>query len=126
MGGYKKQDELMGFAFGDETSDIATGTTLLSYQMPNFPTKLKRVSVNLKTAPTGSSAIFDLNEGGVSVLSTKISIDVGEFTSEDAATPSVISDSVIAENAIITLDADQIGSTIAGVAPKMWLYFTRA
>jgi len=119
-------DELIGFAFNDETTDIEAAKTVLSYAMPNFATVLTHVSVNLKTAPTGSTAIFDINEGGVSVLSTKISIDATETNSETAATPPVISDSAIAANAIITLDVDQKGSTIAGVAPKMWLYFTRA
>ena len=118
--------ELMGYAFNDETTSIEAGTDVLSYAMPNFATVLTHVSVNLKTAPTGSTAIFDLNEGGVSVLSTKISIDATETNSETAATPPVISDSAIAANAIMTLDIDQKGSTIAGVAPKMWLYFTRA
>ena len=94
--------------------------------MPNFATILTGVSVNLKTAPTGSTAIFDLNENGTSVLSTKISIDVGETTSETATTPPVISDSSIAANSIMTVDIDQTGSAVAGVAPKMWIYYTKA
>ena len=115
----------LGFALGDETSDIIVGTDVLTFQMPNYATTLLGVSVNVKTAPTGSSAIFDLNENGVSVLSTKISIDVSEKTSEDSATPPVISDATIAANAIMTMDIDQIGSTIAGVAPKAWIYYKR-
>lgn len=118
--------EVLGLAFGDETSDIETGTAKLTFQMPNFATNLVGVAVNLKTAPTGSVATFDLNENGVSVLSTKITIDAGETTSETAATPPVISDSSIAANAIMTVDIDGVGSSTAGVAPKLWIYYTRA
>ena len=116
----------IGFAFGDETTDIAVGTDKLTFQMPNFATTITGVSVNVKTAPTGSIATFDLNEAGVSVLSTKITIDAGETTSVTAATPPVISDSAIAANAIMTVDIDGVGSTVAGVAPKLWIYYTIA
>ena len=117
--------ELIGFAFSDETTDLAVGTSKISFQMPNFATTLTGVSVNVVTAPTGSVATFDINEAGVSVLSTAITIDAGEFTSETAATPPVISDSSIAANAIMTLDIDGVGSTITGAGGKVWIYFTR-
>jgi hypothetical protein len=117
--------EVLGFAFSDETTDLAVGTSAISFEMPNFATTLTGVSVNVVTAPTGSTAIFDINEGGVSILSTKISIDAGEKTSETAATPPVISDASIAANAIITIDIDQVGSTITGAGGKVWIYFTR-
>jgi len=119
------QNKELGFALGDETSDIEVGTSVLTFQMPNYATTLLWVSVNVKTAPTGSSAIFDLNEGVSSVLSTKISIDAEEKNSEDSSIPPVISDATIAANAIMTMDIDQIGSTIAGTAPKVWIYYKR-
>jgi len=116
----------LGFAFGGEDDDLVVGTGAITFQMPNFATTLTGVSVNVKTAPTGSVATFDLNEGGTSVLSTKITIDAGEKTSETAATPPVISDSAIAANAIMTIDIDGIGSTVAGAGGKAWIYYTRA
>ena len=116
----------LGFAFGGEDDDLVVGTGAITFQMPNFATTLTGVSVNVKTAPTGSVATFDLNEGGTSVLSTKITIDAGEKTSETAATPPVISDSAIAANAIMTIDIDTIGSTVAGAGGKAWIYYTRA
>ena len=124
-------DYHLSFAFGGEDDALVVGTGAITFQMPNFATTLTGVSVNVKTAPTGSaantpSATFDLNEGGTSVLSTKITIDAGEKTSETAATPPVISDSAIAANAIMTLDIDGIGSTVAGAGGKAWIYYTRA
>lgn len=118
-------DEFIAFAFSDETTDLAVGTSAISFAAPDFAITLTGVSVNVVTAPTGSTAIFDINEGGTSILSTKISIDAGETNSETAATPPVISDSSIAANAIITVDIDQVGSTVTGAGGKVWMYYTR-
>lgn len=124
--GVKITDLTETLAFSDETTSLTTGTSKLTFAMPNYATNLTGVSVNVKTAPTGSTLIFDLNEGGTSVLSTKVSIDIGEVNSETAATPAVISDSVIAANAIMTIDIDQVGSTIAGVGGKFRIYYKKA
>ena len=59
------------------------------------------------------------------MLSTVISIDATEKTSTTAATPPVISDSALADDAEITVDIDQVGSTIAGTGLKIWLIGTR-
>lgn len=122
---YASKTETLGLAFSDEDTAFTVDTDVLSFQMPNFATTLTGVSVNVKTAPLGSVATFDLNEGGTSVLSTKITIDAGETTSETAATPPVISDSSIAANAIMTVDIDGVGSTYAGNGGKIWIYYTR-
>lgn len=78
-----------------------------------------RASVN--TAPVGSTIIVDINESGTSILSTKLSIDASEKTSTTAATAAVISDSSLADDAEITIDIDQIGSSTAGTGLKVWL-----
>ena len=127
MGGYKKENIYpLGFALGAEDADLVVATDVLSINMPNFATELVGVCAYVKTAPTGSVATFDLNEGGTSVLSTKITIDATEFNSETAAIPPVISDSTIAANAVLTVDIDGVGSTIAGAGGKFWLYYKRA
>jgi hypothetical protein len=77
------------------------------------------------TAPTGSSLIIDINEGGASILSTKLSIDAGEKTSTTAASAAVLSDTSLADDAEITVDFDQVGSTVAGTGVKIWLLGTR-
>jgi hypothetical protein len=73
----------------------------------------------------GSNLIVDINEDGTSVLSTKLSIDDGEKTSATAAIPPVISDSFLADNAEMTIDIDQVGSSTAGTGLKVALYVTR-
>ena len=115
-----------GIAFGDETTDLETGTAKATFHMPNYATTLLSVAVGVTTAPTGSTAIFDLNEAGTSVLSTKVSIDVGEFHSDNGAIPPVISDSSLASLAKMTVDIDQVGSTVAGTGGKLYITYQRA
>jgi hypothetical protein len=67
----------------------------------------------------------DINEAGTTILSTKLTIDASEKTSTTAATPAVISDSALADDAEITIDIDGVGSTIAGKGLKVWLIGTR-
>ena len=46
-------------------------------------------------------------------------IDAGEKTSVTAATPAVISDATLADDAEITVDIDTVGSTTAGKGLKL-------
>lgn len=107
-------------AVSDETTDLTTGTAKITFRMP-FAMTLTDVRASVATAPVGSTIEVDVNEGGVSVLSTVISIDAGEKTSESAATPPVISDASLADDAEITVDIDQIGSSTAGAGLKVTL-----
>lgn len=52
----------------------------------------------------------DILEAGVSVLSTLLTIDASEKTSTTAATPAVISDNDLADDAEMTIDITTIGS----------------
>lgn len=67
------------------------------------------------TTAQGEGNIFtvDINEAGVSILSTKLTIDNTEKTSTTAVTAAVISDSALADDAEITVDIDQIGDGTA-------------
>ena len=112
-------------ACSDETSNLTAGTDKARFTMPYAGT-LTAVKADVNTAPIGSTLVVDINEAGVSVLSTKLSIDAGETSSSTAATPAVISDSALANGAVIGIDIDQIGSTVAGAGLKVTLYVTRS
>jgi hypothetical protein len=72
------------------------------------------VRASLTTAQSsGNIFTVDINEGGTSILSTKLTIDNTEKTSTTAATPPVISDTSLADDAEITVDIDQIGDGTA-------------
>ena len=111
-------------AASDEDTSLTTGTNKVYFRMPYAGTLLAvRASVN--TAPTGSTLIVDINEAGSTLLSTKLSIDASETTSTTAATAAVISDSALADDAEITIDIDQVGSTVAGKGLKVYLKVRR-
>ena len=115
----------IGLACSDETTDLVAASPVVTFRMPHAMT-LTGVRATVTTAPTGSTVIVDINEAGTSVLSTKLSIDASEKTSTTAATAAVISDSALADDAEITIDIDQVGSTVAGAGLKVWLIGTRA
>lgn len=112
--------ESLLLAISDETTALTTGTAKLTFRMP-YTFTLSSVKASVTTAPTGASLIVDINESGVSILSTKLSIDATEKTSATAASAAVISDTALAADAEITIDIDQIGSTIAGAGLKVAL-----
>jgi hypothetical protein len=107
-------------ACSDETTDLTTGTAKVTFRMP-YAFTLTGVRASVTTAPTGSVLTVNIKEGGSTILSTKITIDATEKTSTTAATPPVISDTALADDAEITIDIDTIGSTVAGAGLKVYL-----
>ena len=114
-------------ACSDESTDLTTGTAKVTFRAP-YAFTLTAVRASVNTAPTGSTLIIDINNGANSALSTKLSIDASEKTSTTAATAAVIDTSYddFSDDAEITIDIDQIGSTIAGAGLKVALIGTRA
>jgi hypothetical protein len=100
-------------AASDETTALTTGTAKITFRMPRAVT-LTSVRASLTTAQaSGSIFTVDINEAGTSILSTKLTIDNTEKTSTTAATPPVISDTALADDAEMTIDIDQIGDGTA-------------
>jgi len=120
-----KQTESIILAASDETTDLTTGSAKITFRMP-YGFTLTAVRASVTTAPTGAALTVDINEGGVSILSTKLTIDVSEKTSTTATTPAVISDAALADDAEITVDIDQIGSSVAGAGLKVYLIGTQS
>jgi hypothetical protein len=112
-------------AASDETTALTAGTAKITFRMPRAVT-LTAVRASLTTAQaSGSIFTVDINESGTSILSTKLTIDNTEKTSTTAATPPVISDANLADDAEMTIDIDQIGDgTAKGL--KVTLIGTRA
>ena len=105
--------EAIQLAASDETTALTTGTGKVTFRMP-FAMTLTDVRASLTTAQaSGSIFTVDINEGGTTILSTKLTIDNTEKTSTTAATPAVISDTALADDAEITIDIDQIGNGTA-------------
>ncbi len=111
-----KQPEVIQVAASDELTTLTIGTGKVTFRMP-FAMTLTAIRASLTTAQVGDGGggIFtvDVNDSGVTILSTKLTIDNGEKTSTTAATPPVISDTALADDAEITIDIDQIGDGTA-------------
>jgi len=107
-------------AASDEVTPISTGTGKVTFRMAHAMV-LTAVRASVTTAPAGSTIILDINEGGTTILSTKLSIDAGEKTSTTAASAAVISDTALADDAEITIDFDQVGSSTPGAGVKVYL-----
>lgn len=115
----------IGIACSDELTSLTTGTAKVTFRMP-YAFTLTAVRLNVNTAPTGSALVVNIKLGGTTIFSTKPQIDAAAKTSIGSGTTAVISTSALTDDGEITIDIDQIGSTIAGKGLKVWLIGTRA
>jgi hypothetical protein len=105
--------ESLIIAASDESTAITATADKVKFRMP-YAFTLSAVRASLSTAQSsGNIFTVDIHESGTTILSTKITIDNNEKTSTTAATPSVISDTSLADDAEITTDVDQIGDGTA-------------
>ena len=116
-------------ACGDETTATTTGQKI-SFRMPYAMTLnagIAGVTGSLVTAGTGVNLLtVDINEGGSTILSTKLTFDATETTTTSAATPVVISDTALAADSVITIDVDQLDSGGVAAGLKISLIGTLA
>lgn len=109
-----KQKEAYTVAVSDESTAITTGTAKLTFRMP-FAMTLTSVRASLTTASSSGAPAIDVNDGGVSIFSTTLTIDASEKTSTTATTPAVLSDTSLADDAEITIDIDTAGTGATGL-----------
>lgn len=117
------REEVVTVELVGATTLPASQTDAAYYRMP-WAATLTAVKANRNGTNSNGSVTIDVNEGGTSVLSTEITIDVSEGSSLDAATPAVISDSAIANDALLTFDIDSANTSDEGPL-TVTLYFTR-
>ncbi len=110
------------FCLSDETTTITTGTAKVTWRAPSAMT-ITAVRASLSTVSSSGIPTVDINEGGTTILSTKLTIDASELTSTSAAAAAVISDAAIADDAEITFDIDVAGTGAKGL--KVKIYYTR-
>lgn len=105
--------KVIQIAFSDTITPITAGTAKVTFRMP-YSMTLTAIRASLGTAQaTGNIFTVDINESGSTILSTKLTIDNTEKTSTTAATPPVISDTALADDAEMTIDVDQVGDGTA-------------
>jgi len=101
-------------ALSDEVTPITVGNAKVTMRMP-YAFTLTAVRASLATASSSGIPTVDINESGSTILSTKLTIDVGEKTSTTAAVPVVISDPSLADDSEITFDVDVAGTGATGL-----------
>jgi hypothetical protein len=94
-----------------------TGALTVAVGTARFPVPFACTIVDVRTAvgtaPTGAALLVDVNKNGTTIFTTqgnRPSIAIGG-TSSSAAVPDV---TALAAGDLLTVDVDQIGSTIAG------------
>lgn len=110
----KAGDHFVTIYLSDQTdTDLAVGTAVVTWRTP-FAMTVTDIKAGLKGASSSGLPTFDINESGATVLSTKLTIDANETTSETAATAEVISDALWAADAEMTFDIDVAGTGADG------------
>lgn len=114
-------------ADGDAGADGTDGETEFTFSIPAVLTvgaggmrwyvdqsyTISTVLASVGTAPTGASLIFDVNKNGTTIFTTqgdRPTIAAGEFV-DLSSTPAVTG---LVSGDYLTVDIDQIGSTVAG------------
>jgi hypothetical protein len=105
-------------ACSDELTNLTVTTSAVTFRVP-FAMYLNSVRASVNVAPVGSTVIVDIRQTGTSIFSTKLSIDANEETSTTAATPAVISNPNLTDDAKIVVGIDQVGSTTPGRGLKL-------
>lgn len=110
----KAGDHFVTIYLSNQTgTDLAVGTAVVTWRTP-FAMTVTDIKAGLKGSSSSGLPTFDINESGTSVLSTKLTIDASETTSETAATAEVISDTSWAADAEMTFDIDVAGTGADG------------
>ena len=107
------------------TTALVAGADTVAYFRAPYAFTVTSVSASVLTAPTGAGLIVDVNDSGTTIMaSSKTTIDATEKTSL-TGTVGTITDSAIAADAEITINIDQVGSTVAGAGLIVTIQGTR-
>jgi hypothetical protein len=107
------------YAISPEDADATAGAAKLTVRAP-YDLTLTDVRLSASVASSSGVPTVDMNVSGTSVLSTKLTLDVGERTSETAAAAAVISDTYVADDTEIIFDIDTAGTGTRGLKAKLY------
>lgn len=95
---------------------LVTGTNLTPALTVLKGLTITKVYAYVKTVPTGASLIFDINLNGTSIWNATQAnrITIPAADADGKATQTSFDTTALAEENILTLDVDQVGSTVAG------------
>jgi len=106
----------IGYALSSSTAQLTVEANIQAHRMSAAGTITELRYEAPLVAPTGSVLELDVLKNGTSILSTRLTIDAGEISSETAAVPAVISDATFAAGDVFTFSRTQAdaGGTARG------------
>lgn len=108
--------EIIQVACSDLATDLSAALKVgYFYVAQRCGFTLQGVEASLTQASSSGVVTVDINKNGVSILSTKLTIDQGELTSITAATPPVIISTEFNPGDLVTMDIDGGGTGARGL-----------
>jgi hypothetical protein len=105
-------------------TDIVDSVSVAKFPCPEDMT-MQSMFIKMTIAPVDSSAVWDVNVEGSSIMTDLIEIEDGEYSSLDATTQPSFSDPDIDRDEDIVIDCDQKGATTAGQNPVLVITYKK-
>lgn len=108
-----------------QAGDLAVGTGTIRWYAP-FACEVVSAHANVGTAPTGATAIFDVNRNGTTIYTTqgnRPTVAISGFYDEGGTPDGTVA--LAAGTDYLTVDIDQIGSTVAGADAVVTIHLRR-
>lgn len=99
---------------------VLTVATNVAYHRLGRPMTALQVRASLLTASTSGDVVIDILMNGVSILSTKITIEANELTSVGAAAQPVISIPTLTDDAAISISVLNAGTNARGLVVSIF------
>jgi hypothetical protein len=93
---------------------LTTGSNKARYFQVPDKVRIDEVRIHVGTAPTGASLIVDVNDDGTTIFTTQGNRPEIADSGTDDTSGAPDGGTAVAKNSVLTIDIDQIGSTIAG------------
>jgi hypothetical protein len=101
---------------------LAVGTDQAPVLIAPFALTIKKAFARVKTVSTGASILIDINKNGTSIWATNQGNRLAIAASANSGTQTNFDTTSLAEGDYLSLDIDQVGSTIAGADITIELY----
>ncbi len=95
------------------TGTLTTGTSVAPILVAHRALTIVKAYANVKTAPTGADLLLDINKNGSTIWSTQ-GDRVKCAATASSGTQTSFDTTALAEGDLLTLDIDQVGSSVAG------------
>lgn len=97
--------------------------TLRFYNFTGSPRVIHNVWASVGTAPTGADLIIDVNKGGTTIFTTQNNRPT-VVAGSNVSTPAVPDVTLFESGSYLTVDIDQVGSTVAGADLTVGVVFS--